>query len=108
MEKTFFVIIAVMMVLLLLVGCGKSNDRIAKTVKTSLQRNLSEDPQYSNLNLMVTDVTVNKQNRQNYTGIAKIKYADEDHEVPLKITVEGTNITWDFEPGALSFIEGRY
>jgi len=103
--KKLFVIIGVMLVLLLLVGCGKSNNRIAKTVKASLQRNLYEDPQYSNLNLTVTDLTVVKLNKQNYTGIAKVKYGEVEHDVPLTITVDGTNITWDFEPGAMSFVE---
>ncbi len=108
MGKKFTVIVMIALALLLIQGCGKSNARVAKTVQTSLQRNLNTDPQYSNLNLKVSDLTVEKQDRHNYLGTAKLEYANVEHEVPLIITVDGTNITWDFAPGAMRFLEGRY
>ena len=107
MNKKFDVIILGLLVILVFWGCGKSNERIAKTVKASLQENLSTDPQYSNLNLKVTSLQVEKMNRNAYQGMAKIDYRNDSYDVPLQITVEGTNITWDLEPGALNFISGK-
>ncbi len=106
MFRKILLMLLVVLVLLSAFGCEKSKGRIAKTVVVSIQKTFSSDPLYIEQNLKITGLKVKKIAKDTYKGIASIEYADELHEVPVDITVNGAEITWDIEPDAWKFIPG--
>ncbi|MDY0151152.1 MAG: hypothetical protein RBS43_02625 [Candidatus Cloacimonas sp.] len=93
-----------LLLLLAFTACGTSVKDITKIVKASLQQNLTNDPQYSELNLKVTDLQVEKVDDINYKGIAQIEYRGELHPVNLIISIDGKQINWEPVSGAFKFI----
>jgi hypothetical protein len=104
-RKTLLIIVVVLVVLSAF-GCEKSKGRIAKTVVVSIQKTFSSDPFYIEHNLKITGLKVEKISKDTYKGIATIEYAEELHEVPVDISVNGAEITWDIEPDAWRFVPG--
>lgn len=104
MVRKLILLLLVLTVMMFLSGCGVAQRKIMKTVKASLQKNLSSDPQYIEYNLKVTDFKVEKTDKGTYQGLAKIDYKGELHEVPVKIEIDGSNITWDIDPGSFAFL----
>lgn len=104
MVKNLAIMVITMLVLLFLVGCGLSEQKISNIVSASLQKSLNSDPQYMELNLKLKEFKIVEQNNNSYQGIATIEYAKALHEVHLDIIVDGSKVTWDLKPGSLSFI----
>jgi len=96
----------VLMVLLVVIvsGCGLSKDQIGETVKTSMQEKFDSDPQFKDWHLTVTGVQVLSKGGNQYQGIAKITYESTSHDVSVEITADGKNVMWQTAPGAFTFV----
>lgn len=97
-------IIASLMIVAAIAGCGMSPEDIGETVKSSMQETLSTNSNFKEQNLRVQNVQVLKKGGNAYKGIASISYKGTSHDVPIEITVDGKNVMWEAAPGAFMFI----
>jgi len=87
-----------------MVGCVTSTDQIASHVKDSMQSTFDTSPDYAPVHLKVGEVHVVKKTDGTYAGIAGITaHGGTEHQVPLLITMTGSNLDWKIEPGGLEF-----
>ena len=96
--------VGVVLLALLLFGCGVSNEQIGETVKTSMQETFSSDPTFKAYNMRITSVIVVKESGNIYQGIARVMHEGVSHSVPVKITADGQNVMWEAEAGAFLFL----
>ncbi len=87
-----------------LVGCGMSKEQIAETTKVSMQQTFDTNAQLKEWQLKVTDVQVLKQGENRYQGIAKVVHDGTTHDVPVDITVDGSDVMWKTDQGAFFFV----
>ena len=102
--KKIVQIIASLMIVAVITGCGMSPEDIGETVKTSMQATLSADSNFKEHNLKVENVQVLKKGDNAYRGLASISYKGTSHDVPVEVTVDGKNVMWEVAPGAFMFI----
>ena len=102
--KNIVRVIASMMIVAMISGCGMSTEDIGETVKSSMQETLSADSNFKEHNLKVDSVQVFKKGDNTYKGIASIKYKGSLHDVTVEILVDGDNLMWEAAPGAFMFI----
>ena len=88
--------------LMLLTGCQRSSEDVAKSAKASLQQYLESDRDLKSLHLSVVDLTLVKVGENTYQGLATVSSATSQHEVPLKIWADKQNTMWQADPGAFS------
>jgi TonB family protein len=86
------------------VGCGMSKEEISRAVKTSMQSKFDTDPQFKSWHLTVTDVQVLSKGGNLYAGIARISHEDSPHDVAVDITVDGDQVMWKVPPGSFEFV----
>jgi len=106
MVKNVIILITAMLVMLFFAGCGVSQAKATKIVKASLQKTFISDPQYTEFDLNLKDLQMVKIGNNSYKGTALVDYAGRSYEVPLIITVDGSKVEWDLEPGAFAFLKG--
>ena len=102
--KNVLRIVALILVISLVAGCGLSNEDIGEAVKTSMQETFNSNPQFKEWNLTVSSVQVLKQGGNNYKGLATIMYEGTSHDVPIQITVDGNSVMWEAAPGSFMFV----
>lgn len=101
MLKTMF---AIMFTAAWLVGCSMSTEQIGETVKSSMQQKFDSDGQFKEWHLSVTRVQVLKEGGNRFKGIANVMHEGTPHDVPVEITVDGSNVMWQVQPGAFMFV----
>jgi hypothetical protein len=87
-----------------LVGCGMSEQQVSESTKRSMQQTFDIYAELQDAQLKVTDVQVLKRDGNRYQGIAKIVHEGAIHEVPVEMTVDGSNVLWKTERGAFMFV----
>ena len=97
-------IAGIILLSLIVAGCGQSKEQIGETVKSSMQDKFNSDPQFINWHLTVTSVQVLSKGGNQYEGIAKITHEGTSHDVPVQITADGNNVMWQVLPGGFAFI----
>ena len=99
------------LIFVMLFGCklssGASTNQIGETVKKSMQQKFDSDSPFKEWGLKVTTVQVQKQGETQYKGTATMLYQGESHEVPVDITVNGSDINWKVQPGGFAFAEQK-
>jgi len=105
MAKRLIIVCLAIAMLLAMGGCWLTDQKIARTVKTSMQQSMDSDPQYAEKGIKVLAVKVNKVDDANYNGVATVEYKGEEHPVKIKIAIERSIYSWEPEPGEFSFIE---
>lgn len=103
-KKLVFLCVAIGL-LLALSSCWLMDQKVARTVKKSMQQSMDSDPQYAGKGLKVLEVKVNKLDKDYYDGIATVEYQGETHPVKIKISIDRSIYTWEPEEGEFSFIE---
>lgn len=88
--------------LILLAGCQRSNEDVTKSAKASLQQYLESDPNLKSLHLSVVDLTVVKVGENTYQGLATVSSNTSQRDIPLKIWADRQNTMWQADPGAFS------
>ncbi len=96
--------VIMVMLTVMVAGCGLSKSQIGEIVKTSMQEKLDYDPGFKNWHLSVTDVQVLAKGGNQYQGIAKIMYEGISHDVSVEITVDGDDVMWQIPPGSFMFV----
>lgn len=77
-------------------------EAIARAVKTAMQRTMDDDPDLEDLT--VVEVLLVHKSGNEYKGIATVKAADDtEHDVPVDVTADGSNVLWESPPGAFAF-----
>lgn len=90
--------------LLLLAGCGPSNQDVEELVTASMQKTLSTNPEYSKYRMSVQRVVVIHEEGNRYQGMADIVHEGKTHNVALEITSDGDNVIWKAGQGAFLFL----
>jgi hypothetical protein len=91
---------------LLLTGCGGTPDRaeLSDQVRESMQETLTNDPNFSDFEMVVVKVHLDEPSGTEYNGVATIKTAKgTEREVPVEVTADGSDLQWRTEPGAFGF-----
>lgn len=90
--------------LLLIVGCGPSNQDVEEIVKASMQKTFSTDSKYGKYRMSVQRVMVIHEEGNRYQGMADIQYEGKTYNVALEITSDGSNVIWKAAQGAFLFL----
>ena len=99
-------LIAITAAVLLLAGCGGTPDRdeLNTKVRDSMQETLTNDPNFSDIEMVVVKVHLDEPSGTEYNGVATIKTAEgTEREVPVEVTADGSDLQWRTEPGAFGF-----
>lgn len=88
----------------LLGGCSPTPETVGEMAKTSIQDVLRVDPRFEGTGVEVVRVRLSEEGDKKYQGIASIRYHDVEHDVPVKVLVDGLSIKWNTDPDAFSFI----
>jgi hypothetical protein len=97
-------VIASMIFVTLISGCGMSTEDINETVKSSMQETLSTDSNFKEYNLKVDSVKALKKGDNTYKGLVSIIYKGSSHDITVEIIVDGGNVMWEAAPGSFMFI----
>jgi uncharacterized secreted protein with C-terminal beta-propeller domain len=97
-------IVAVMLTVVSIIGCSMSTEQIEETVKNSMQQKFNSDTQFKEWHLSVGHVQVLKESSNKFKGIATVAHEGTQHDVPVDITVDGSNVIWQVQPGGFMFI----
>lgn len=89
---------------LIVAGCGLSKEEIGEAVKLSMQEKLDSESQWQQWHLNILNVQVFRKGWNKYQGIAKVKHEGTSHDVQVEITADGKNVMWKVPPGGFSFI----
>ena len=92
---------------ILLVGCGMSDEEIAESTKASMQQTFDIFGELRDAQLTVTDVQVLKRDGNRCQGIAKVIHDGTTHDVPVDMTVDGSNVLWKTKRGAFMFVKSQ-
>lgn len=96
--------LAITFLILLLYGCGPSNEWVSETVRRSIEEKLTNDPTYSEYKLIVKSVTVVHESEGRYQGLVTVSLDDEEYQFPVTITADKENAIWRSEPGSFTFL----
>ena len=102
--KKILQILAIMMIVAMISGCGPSTDDIGEVVKTSMQETFDSDSNLKKYNLNVDSIQVIKKGENVYKGLVSVMYKGSPHNVMVEILVDGDNIMWEASPGSFMFI----
>ena len=100
MKKFLFLIVMVLMV----TGCGLSKEEIGKTVTTSIQEKFDNDKKIKKYNLKVKDIEILKKTKNEYSGFVSVYLKQEKYLISVDINIDGEDIMWKIENGALFFL----
>ena len=95
------------MIVAILVGCSNfvSTDEMEKDIKAQMQKEFNSNSDFSEYHLKVVDLTVVKQNGNQYRGLSKIKYNGKIYKVSVEILMDGNKYMWEIPPENFSFIQ---
>jgi hypothetical protein len=99
-------LIAIAAAVLLLAGCGSTPDRdeLNTKVRDSMQETLTNDPNFSDYEMVVIKVVLEEPSGDEYKGVATVRTPKgTEREVPVEVTADGSDVQWRTEPGAFTF-----
>ncbi len=102
--KKLLRVVATIIVIALVAGCGMSKEDVGDTVETSMQDFLNSDPNFFEYKMAVTSVQVFKKGGNIYKGLASIMHEGKSHNVIVEIIVDGDNVMWEAAPGSFMFL----
>jgi hypothetical protein len=92
---------------MLLIGCGMSEQQIGESTKRSMQQTFDIYAELQDAHLKVTDVRVLKRDGKRYLGVARVIHDGTIRDVPVQMTVDGSNVLWKTERGAFLFVKSQ-
>ena len=103
------VLVGMVLLVLLLTGCGTSKKQLEQQVMTSFQDKMDTDPTYKNYGLTVLSVTLVASGKNTYNGMAHLLYQhtngmSQTNDVPITVTSDGKTLLWQTQPGAFLFL----
>ncbi len=98
------VLVGMVLLVLLLTGCGTSKKQLEQQVMSSFQEKMNTDPTYSGYGLTVHSVTLVSSGGNNYNGLANLLYKSRAYDVPITVTSDGKTMMWQTQPGAFLFL----
>jgi hypothetical protein len=98
------VLVGMVLLVLLLTGCGTSKKQLEQQVTSSFQEKMNTDPAYNGYGLTVHSVTLVSSGGNNYDGIANLLYKSRAYDVPITVTSDGKTLIWQTKPGAFLFL----
>jgi hypothetical protein len=87
-----------------LAGCGRSERQVGESTKRSMQQTFDIYAELQDAQLKVIDVRVLERDGERYSGIARVIHDGTTHDVPVEMTVDGSNVFWKTERGAFMFV----
>lgn len=104
--RSLTVLVGIVLVALLLVGCGTSKKQLEQQVMDSFQEKMNTDPAYSRngYGLTVLSVMLVSSGKNTYNGMVKAEYKSHDYDIPITVTSDGKTMMWQTQPGAFLFL----
>jgi hypothetical protein len=88
----------------LLTACGPTADSVSQTVQKSMQEKFDTDAEYKKFKLKVKSAQFVQESDRKFKGIVKVEAEDGTHDVPVQATADGSNVIWEADPNAFSFL----
>lgn len=88
----------------LLTACGPTADSVSQTVQKSMQEKFDTDAEYKKFKLKVKSAQFVQEADRKFKGIVKVEAEDGTHDVPVQATADGSNVIWEADPNAFSFL----
>lgn len=88
----------------LLTACGPTADSVSQTVQKSMQEKFDTDAEYKKFKLKVKSAQFVQESDRKFKGIVKVEAEDGTHDVPVQATAGGSNVIWEADPNAFSFL----
>ena len=88
-------------------GCSGSSqvDELAKEVQESIQNTMSSITPFSEQDIIVNKVTLEKIGEYNYKGTSILTLSGTNNEIIFDVIFDGQNIVWYIEPSAFDFLD---
>ncbi|MGY3887483.1 hypothetical protein [Aeromonas aquatica] len=100
----FVRILSLLVVSLIMSGCGPSIDALSETVRNSMQQQFDTNEQFKSYGLKAEKVTLIHEQDKKYKGAASVVLNGKAHEVIISVTADGNNVIWEAPPGSFMFI----
>lgn len=85
-------------------GFGVSESEMKNGIQSSLQQKLDTDANFSKYKMKVLDVALVKKTSNSFDGLAKVSFMGTEQQVPLQVTVDGSNYMYQAPPLAFAFV----
>ncbi|MDM1763892.1 MULTISPECIES: hypothetical protein [unclassified Acinetobacter] len=88
------------------VGCNYfvSTDQIAQDVKTQIQNEFDTRAQFKDYHFKVLNLTVVKQEGNQYKGLAEVEYEGQTHRIAVNILMDGERYIWEIPAENFNFV----
>lgn len=88
------------------VGCNYfvSTDQIAKDVKEQIQQEFDTQSQFKDYHFKISDLTVIKQQGNQYKGLAEVIYEGKVHRISVNILMDGEKYIWEIPAENFNFV----
>jgi|GEM_PF-3864200 len=105
MIKKLLYLAIILALVSLMTGCGMQNPhKIAKVVKSSIQKSFDTEPEYANLHPQLKDLQLEMIDTNHYKGIAKVEVKGKTYNCELNIETEGKMVNWEPVEGNFEFM----
>lgn len=85
-------------------ACGPNADKVSQTVQKSMQEKFDTDAEFKKFKLKVKSAQFVQESDRKFKGIVKVEAEDGMHDVPVQATADGSNVIWEADPNAFSFL----
>lgn len=102
--KKFWIVLFQISLIGLLSACGPSADSVSQSVQKSMQEKFDTDAEYKKFKLKVKSAQFVQESDRKFKGIVKVEAEDGTHDVPVMATADGSNVIWEADPNAFTFL----
>ena len=88
------------------VGCNYfiSTEQIAKDVKEQIQQEFDTQSQFKDYHFKINNLTVIKQQGNQYKGLAEVLYEGQVHRIAVNILMDGEKYIWEIPAENFNFV----